>query len=296
MRPSRADNSAMSSDTTPHPCNRLRLRNALHREFATNLIHPDWPAPARVQAATTTRQGPEPTQRSTYGFNVGLRCGDEPLAVARNRAFLRDALALPSGPRWLRQVHGTRAVVVDAVRPPDIALPDPPPLARVEGEREPEADAAVTRTPGVVLAIQTADCLPVLLCADDGAEVGAAHAGWRGLAAGVLEAVLAAMQASPGHVLAWLGPAIGAASYEVGTEVRDAFVACDRNAECAFVPTRPGHWTCDLYALARQRLGAAGVGRIFGGAFDTFTDTRLHSFRRDGSASGRMVSLVWFDA
>jgi YfiH family protein len=158
---------------------------------------------------------------------------------------------------------------------------------------EPEADAAVTRTPGSVLAIQTADCMPVLFAADDGTEVAAAHAGWRGLSAGVLEATLAAMQTPPAHALAWLGPTIAARSYEVGDEARAAFLAHAPSAADAFTPTRPGHWWCDLYALARQRLHAAGVTQIFGGDLDTFTDPRLHSYRRDGAASGRMVSLIW---
>lgn len=158
---------------------------------------------------------------------------------------------------------------------------------------EPEADAAVTRTPGVVLAIQTADCLPVLFCAEDGSEIAAAHAGWRGLSAGVLENTLQAMRTPRGEILAWLGPAIAAQSYEVGDEVREAFVAHDLASSTAFTPTRPGHWLCDLYELARQRLRAAGVTRIFGGNLDTFTDPRLHSYRRDGARSGRMANLIW---
>jgi YfiH family protein len=234
----------------------------------------DWPAPPNVHAAVTTRDDPESVRPSPYGFNVGTRCGDESDAVARNRAFLCEALSLPSAPRWLRQVHGTRV----AVEP--------------TGD-EVEADAAVTRTPGVVLAIQTADCLPVLFCADDGSEIGAAHAGWRGLATGVLENTLAAMHAQRENIIAWFGPAIAAPSYEVGDEVREAFLAHDPAAAPAFTVTRPGHWLCDLYALARQRLHAAGVIRIFGGGLDTFTDPRLHSYRRDGAHSGRMVSLIW---
>lgn len=163
----------------------------------------------------------------------------------------------------------------------------------MEPNNEPVADAAVTRTAGVVLAIQTADCLPVLFCAHDGSEIAAAHAGWRGLSAGVLENALAAMQAARENIIAWLGPAITAKSYEVGEEVRDAFMAHDLAAASAFAARRPGHWSCDLYALARQRLQRAGITRIFGGGFDTFADSRLHSYRRDGARSGRMVSLVW---
>lgn len=235
---------------------------------------PDWPAPPSVHAVVTTRDGPESVRQSPYGFNVGARCGDDPEAVTRNRTFLREALSLPSEPRWLRQVHGTH-VAIEPIHD------------------EPEADASVTRSTGVVLAIQTADCLPVLFCSDDGSGIGAAHAGWRGLSAGVLENTLAAMRAPRQNIMAWLGPAIAAKSYEVGDEVRDAFLAHDPAAASAFAATRPGHWLCDLYELARQRLRAVGVTRIFGGGLDTFTDPRLHSYRRDGAQSGRMVSLVW---
>jgi YfiH family protein len=174
----------------------------------------------------------------------------------------------------LRQVHGTHVAI------------DP-------AHDEPEADAAVTRMPGVVLAIQTADCLPVVFAVDDGSEIAAAHAGWRGLSAGVLESTLGAMQSPRESILAWLGPAIAAPSYEVGDEVRDAFLARDPEAASAFQATQPGHWLCDLYALARQRLHAAGITRIYGGGADTFADPRLHSYRRDGEHSGRMASLVW---
>jgi YfiH family protein len=282
---------------------------------ASGWIIPDWPAPSNVRAAAATREGPRRARQSPYGFNVGTRCGDDPNAVAENRAFLREVLSLPSEPRWLRQVHGTQVVALDrplpspppraeeggrhAAAPPSNFLPPGEGARRADGGNlatklvEPEADAAVTRTPSVVLAIQTADCLPVLFCSDDGAEIAAAHAGWRGLSAGVLEATLAAMQTSRENIIAWFGPAIAAPSYEVGDEVRDAFLAHDPAAASAFTATRPGHWSCDLYALARQRLQRAGVTRIFGGGFDTFTDPRLHSYRRDGAHSGRMVSLVW---
>ncbi|HET8765053.1 MAG TPA: peptidoglycan editing factor PgeF, partial [Rhodanobacter sp.] len=190
---------------------------------------------------------------------------------------LRDALGLPAAPRWLHQVHG-REVIEQGVAPP---------------AGEPDADAAVTRTPGVALAILTADCLPVLLAADDGSVVGAAHAGWRGLAAGVLESTLHAMRCAPDRVVAWLGPCIGGPSYEVGEEVRAAFVDHAPDAARCFAPTRPGHWRCDLAALARQRLAAAGVTSVHGGGFDTFTDPRFYSYRREGARSGRFASLVW---
>lgn len=253
------------------------MRTASSENAAANhvgWITSNWLVPSGVRAVTTTREAPGEVSESAYGFNVGTHCGDDPAAVARNRARLVETLSLPGEPCWLRQVHGTCVVVGPC-------------------HEEPEADAAVTRSPGVVLAIQTADCLPVLLCADDGAEIAAAHAGWRGLAAGVLENTLGAMRSPRANIMAWLGPAIAAQSYEVGDEVRDAFLAHDPASASGFVATRPGHWTCDLYQLARQRLRAAGITRIHGGDFDTFTDLRLHSYRRDGAQSGRMASLIW---
>ncbi|MGH8216357.1 MAG: peptidoglycan editing factor PgeF [Rhodanobacteraceae bacterium] len=253
-------------------------------------ILPDWPRPPNVRAVTTTRDGPS---RSSYGFNVGTRCGDEPGAAAKNRAFVREVLQLPSEPYWLQQVHGTRVVTLDSPMEREDNAHAESGGGDHTGEREPQADAAITRSPGVVLAIQTADCLPVLFGADDGSEIAAAHAGWRGLSAGVLENTLAAMRPPKSNIIAWLGPAIAAESYEVGEEVRDAFLSHDPAAASAFSATRPGHWTCDLYALARQRLRSAGVSCIAGGGFDTFTDPRLHSYRRDGKRSGRMVSLMW---
>lgn len=209
-------------------------------------------------------------------FNLGDRCGDDPDHVAANRAALIDHLELPQAPHWLRQVHGTSVVRVTSQSAHDV----------------PEADAAVTSDPDIVLAILTADCLPVLFASKDGARIGAAHAGWRGLAAGVLEATVAAMGVSPEQINAWLGPAIGAKSYEVGAEVRDAFVARDRSAEAAFTESGSDHWLCDLYALATQRLHACGVRMIHGGGFDTRSDERFYSYRRD-PRTGRFASLIW---
>lgn len=240
-------------------------------------LFPDWPAPAPVHAAVTTRQGPGVSPAPWDRFNLGLHTGDDAEAVDSNRRALRHALALPAAPRWLQQVHGTTVAELGP-------LPSSP---------APKADAAVSRIPGTVLAIMTADCLPVLFCAADGREIAAAHAGWRGLAGGVLEATVAAMATPVGDVLAWLGPCIGAASYEVGEEVRTAFAEVDPQADAAFVSTRPGHWRADLAQLARQRLQAAGVARIFGGGFDTHADARFYSYRRDGARSGRFASLVW---
>ncbi|HUA80004.1 MAG TPA: peptidoglycan editing factor PgeF [Dyella sp.] len=242
-------------------------------------IFPDWPAPRDVHAAITTRDGPGVSQSPFGRFNLGLRSGEDGPVVQSNRSALRQSLALPAEPRWLRQVHGT-------------AVADLGPLPSPE---EPEADAAVSHLPGTVLAILTADCLPVLFCADDGSVIGAAHAGWRGLAAGVLEETIDDMQRPAASLLAWLGPCIGAPSYEVGEEVRKTFVHHHSAAESAFTPTRPGHWLCDLAALARQRLEAAGVLRIYGGGIDTRTDARFYSYRREGARSGRFASLIWLD-
>jgi len=239
-------------------------------------IVPDWPAPANVGAAVSTRQGPGVSAPPYDRLNLGLRSGDDLAAVVTNRAALAQALALPAAPLWLRQVHGTAVAEHSAPR-----------------EDEPEADAAVARGPGKALAILTADCLPVLFTSADGGTIGAAHAGWRGLAAGVLENALARMAVPAADVMAWLGPAIGAPSYEVGDEVRAAFVATDPGAEAAFTPTRPGHALCDLYMLARRKLAAAGVTRVFGGGFDTFRDSRFYSYRRDGAASGRFATVIW---
>ena len=246
-------------------------------QMTDSWIFPDWPAPVPVHAAITTRLGPGISSPPFERFNLGRHSGDGADAVESNRSALQQVLGLPSAPRWLRQVHGTSVAQLG-------------PLA---GTDEPQADAAVSRIPGTVLAILTADCLPVLFCADDGSEIGAAHAGWRGLAAGVLEATLTQLETPPNRVLAWLGPCIGADSYEVGNEVRDAFVDRSSTAAACFHATRPGHWNCDLAGLAAQRLRQAGVERVHGGGFDTLADARFYSYRRDGARSGRFASLVW---
>jgi polyphenol oxidase len=240
-------------------------------------IFPDWPAPCTVHAAVTTRDGPGISQPPFGRFNLGLRSGDDVQAVRGNRSALRQSLNLPAEPRWLKQVHGTVAAELGPLPTAD----------------EPEADAAVSRVPGTVLAILTADCLPVLVCADDGTAIGAAHAGWRGLAAGVLEETIEQMQRHASDLMVWIGPCIGAASYEVGEDVYKAFNHPKAAGEGAFVATRPGHWLCDLALLARQRLQAAGVTRIYGGGFDTRTDARFYSYRREGARSGRFASLIW---
>jgi YfiH family protein len=237
-------------------------------------IEPDWPAPARVRAVCTTRAGG--VSGGPYAsFNLADHVGDDPACVARNRARLRDRLGLPQEPLWLRQVHGCG-------------------LAR--GGVDPagcEADAGMAVGAGIVCAVLTADCLPVLLCDRVGTRVAAVHAGWRGLAAGVIEVTVAGMGAAPADVLAWLGPAIGPDAFEVGAEVRAAFVARDAAAADAFRPSPGGRWLADLYLLARRRLDALGVGRVWGGGLCTVTDARrFFSYRHDG-VTGRMASLIW---
>ncbi|TCK48939.1 hypothetical protein C8F00_1322 [Xanthomonas vasicola] len=259
------------------------------------ILPADWPAPPRIRALTTLRHGLGGSLAPFDTLNLGNRNsaeGDVPAQVERNRALLAEALALPSTPHWLRQVHGVGVVRVDA---PPAAPGSTDGANELPGAQEPVADAAVTSVPGVVLAILTADCLPVVFAAVDGNEVAAAHAGWRGLADGVLERSMAAMRTPPQQLVAWLGPAAGPRVYEIGQDVFDAFVAHDAQAQQAFVATRPGHWRVDLYALARQRLQQAGVpaDAVYGGGLCTISDPqRFFSHRRD-RRSGRMATLAW---
>ncbi len=237
-------------------------------------IVPDWPVAASVRALATTRAGG--ASRGRYaGLNLALKVGDDPDAVEENRAVLRSHL--PADPMWLDQVHGTDVVDLEGATP------------------RPRADGAVARTRHRVCAVLTADCVPVLLAARGGGVVGVAHAGWRGLANGVIEATLARMGVPPGDVAAWLGPGISQAAYEVGAEVYDSFVARDPGARAAFRPGAPGKYHADLYTLARRRLGAAGVTTVHGGGFCTYAEReRFYSYRRDG-VTGRMATLVWMD-
>ncbi|MCU0805246.1 MAG: peptidoglycan editing factor PgeF [Burkholderiales bacterium] len=238
-------------------------------------IRPDWPVPARVRALATTRAGGA-SSAPFASLNLGDHVGDDPAHVAQNRALL--ARVLPRAPLWLAQVHGTRVVEAEGA------------------EGVPTADAAVAHSAGAVLAVLTADCLPVLLAARDASAIGIAHAGWRGLASGVVEAAVARMNVAPSRVVAWLGPAIGQGAFEVGDEVRETFVAQDVGAGSAFTRGKPGKWQADLETLARRRLAAAGVGEIHGGGYCTFTDSeRFFSFRRDGR-TGRMATLIWLEA
>lgn len=252
-------------------------------------LRADWPAPPRVRALTTLRHGAGVSRAPFDTFNLGNRSaagGDDAACVERNRAELAERACLPSVPHWLRQVHGCGVFRAEA----PLATPLP------AGD-EPEADAAVTAVSGAVLAVLTADCLPVLLCSRDGREVAAAHAGWRGLADGVLEATLATMATPNDRLLAWLGPAAGPARYEIGADVFDAFVARDWGAASAFTSTRPGHWRVDLYALARRRLAAAGVhaDAISGGSRCTISEPDAFFSHRRDRRSGRIASLVWID-
>ena len=238
------------------------------------MIRPDWPAPARVKAATSTRGGGA-SCAPWDSLNLADHVGDVAQAVQQNRAVLQQSLALPAAPLWLDQVHGDR--IVDA----DLA------------DTRPQADAAFTGKANVVCAVLTADCLPVLFCDRAGSRVAAAHAGWRGLAGGILESSVRALDTDPGQLLAWLGPAIGPMAFEVGDEVRQAFVDQHAQAVGAFSASSGGHWLADLYRLARIRLQAAGVDAVYGGGFCTFSDReRFYSYRRDGT-TGRMASLIW---
>jgi YfiH family protein len=237
-----------------------------------DLIFPDWPAPANVRALQTTRPGG--CSCGPYeSLNLGDHVGDDPLVVAANRQRLSGFV--PSEPVWMRQVHGAKAI--------DAAL----------ASCLPEADAAFANVPDTVCCVMTADCLPVLLCDRAGTVVAAVHAGWRGLLHGVIEAAIASMRVPASDLLAWLGPAIGPESFEVGDEVCDSFIALDKNARHAFAPHAESKWLVDIYLLARQRLQAAGLTQIHGGEFCTYTDsTRFFSYRRDG-VTGRMATMIW---
>lgn len=237
-------------------------------------IIPDWPAPARVKALQTTRQGG--VSIAPYdGFNLGSHVGDNPLAVARNRVLLNTLL--PSEPVWLEQVHGT--VVANADHASCL----------------PQADACIARHRAAVCVVMTADCLPVLLCDEAGSVVGAVHAGWKGLAAGVIEATVQAMGVAPQHLMAWLGPAIGRDSFEVGNDVRTAFVTGQPQAAAAFIPGQHGKWFADIYTLARLRLNALGITKIYGGGRCTYREReQFFSYRRDG-VTGRMGAFIWLE-
>ncbi len=245
-------------------------------------LRPDWPVPEGVRAVFTLRSGGVSAEPYA-SLNVGAHVGDDSEAVAENRRRIAAAFDLPSEPHWLSQVHGNRVIRLGPAANPDL-----------------EADAVVTGEAGPVCVIQVADCLPVLFAARDGSVVGAAHAGWRGLAAGVLEHTVAALGTPPAQLLVWIGPGIGPANFEVGPEVREVFIGAipdaRAEAEAAFVPNARGRWQCDLPALARLRLAALGVTGVFGEPWCTFAESEnFFSFRRDGR-TGRMAALIWLDS
>jgi len=236
----------------------------------------NWPAPENIKALVTTRNGGLSAGGYT-SFNLGLSSGDQPATVHANRQLLQQDLNIR--PRWLKQTHGI--AVADACQDP-------------EGT---EADAAVARQPGSVCAVLTADCLPVLFCDRDGTAVAAAHAGWRGLANGVLEATVQSMGVPAESIMAWFGPAISIQHFEVGPEVREQFITHDSGAAQAFIPGIGDRWFANLYALARRRLESLGIHHINGGKYCSYAQPELFfSYRRDGAQSGRMASLIWIEA
>ncbi len=256
----------------------------MQRLAAPDFLLPDWPVPAHVRALSTSRGLAAQSQCGGSagifaGLNLGTHVGDAPDTVLANRQLLQQYCDLPHQPAWLNQVHG-------------IAVLD---LDQWQGQLT-DADASVTSTPGLAAVVMTADCLPVLFCDRQGRKVAAAHAGWRGLCDGVLEATLQHFPESS-EVLAWLGPAIGPVHFEVGSEVRAAFMAKDPQAAAAFVPSlNAGKYLADIYLLAKQRLQAAGVSAIYGGDYCTVADPqRFFSYRRDGQ-TGRQASLIWLTA
>ena len=269
-----------------------------------NWIIPDWPAPDNVRSCSTTRYGG--VSLTPYNqMNLGDHVGDDPVAVKKNREQLVKSLELPNEPCWLQQVHGTNVTVFNEQRDGDMQE------ASVSISKVPVSDASTTSQSKQICAVLTADCLPVLFCDQSGTQVAAAHAGWRGLATGVLEEAVNAFSATSTDIMAWLGPAIGPSAFEVGVEVRDAFLRHSALAADAFEQVDEQHWLADIYGLARQRLQAMGLTRIYGGGYCTVTDRvvdrvsetegsdvddnyRFFSFRRDNQ-TGRMSTLIWFD-
>jgi hypothetical protein len=239
------------------------------------IVKPDWPAPPSIRACCTTRPGG--FSLAPYdSLNVGLHVGDSAERVARNRARLREQLELPCEPCWINQTHGVHAVTLGE-------------------EEERNADAAIAREPGRIAVIMTADCLPILMCNQQGSEVAAVHAGWRGLQGGVIQSTLAAMHSSPQQLIAWIGPGISQACFEVGDEVYSAFVGQDPAAARGFTANRPGHWLCDLGGLAESILCAAGVAGVTRSPHCSYLNAEMFfSYRREAT-TGRMASLIWIN-
>jgi len=248
-----------------------------HGDSELGLIYPTWPAPPQVNAVSTTRLGGVSTPPYD-SLNLGDHVGDELARVTDNRALLTKALNLPNEPAWLNQVHGNHVVVAETVTTPATA------------------DAAYTRKPGHICVVQTADCLPVLLCDQAGKIVAAVHCGWRGLVQGILEATIARMDCDPSRMLAWLGPAIGPDAFEVGDEVRAAFCELDPAHAACFRHSSKDRWLADIYALARQQLRSLNISAIYGGGWCTFSNSeRFFSYRRS-HPTGRMASFIWLIA
>ena len=238
-------------------------------------LKPDWPAPPGIQACCTTRRGGV-SQAPFDSLNLGLHVGDNAEDVARNRDRLRDALQLPGEPSWINQTHSTRVIT----------------LEQDDGR---DADAAITREPGRIAVVMTADCLPILLCNRQGSEVAAIHAGWRGLQAGVLQGTISTMQSPPRQLMAWIGPGISQGCFEVGEEVYAAFVDADAAATSWFLANRPGHWLCDLAGLAESVLRQQGVADVLRSPHCSYRDAEMfYSYRRE-PVSGRMASLIWIN-
>lgn len=237
-----------------------------------SIIQPEWPVPANIVSYSTTRLGGVSTA-PWDSLNLASHVGDIPADVTHNRQYLMQAIGLPQEPIWLNQIHGCGVWR--------------------SGAKDIDYDASVSSRVDEVCAVMTADCLPLLICSKSGDEVAAVHAGWKGLAAGVIENTVQAMHTPAESLLVWLGPAIGPQAFEVGEDVLAAFAAHDASATQAFIQNRPGHWLCDIYQLARQRLQALGVSQVYGGDYCTYTDkSRFFSYRRDGT-TGRMASLIW---
>ncbi len=239
-----------------------------------NWLQPDWPVPSNIHAATTLRTGG--TSQGNYAsLNLATHVGDELGLVHQNRQTLKNMLNLPSDPVWLSQTHSNRAV------------------AAVAGDLPLQADASYSNQPGVVCVVMTADCLPLLVCASDGSEIAAIHAGWRGLLDGVIENTIAALRNE--DLLVWLGPAIGPECFEVGAEVRSAYLLKSVEYRRAFKQISQGKWLADIYQLARINLAMFGIDKVYGGDFCTVTDNeRFYSYRRDKD-TGRMATLIWRD-
>ena len=236
---------------------------------------PDWPAPTHIKACFTLRMNGH-SQSPYDSFNLGAHVNDNANAVAANRKQLIDELGLKSSPLWLNQIHGAQAIDIETAVSTSAA------------------DAVYAKKPHQVCAVLTADCMPVFLCDRQGSIVALAHAGWRGLAAGVIENTIAAMKTPAENILAWMGPAIGPQKFEVGSEVRELFLAHDKDAELAFAPFAQQKWLANIYLLGRQRLQKSGVTTIYGGNHCTFTEKeKFFSYRRDGKYSGRMAGLIW---